>query len=119
MSMRFVRSVSAVTVVALLSASCAEVARITTEPEGADIFVNGILVGESPQNFPYRSGLPGHFFVKVQKEGYKEIKDARIERVYRADVSLALLILGIFPYFFSARLEDQYLFTLQQENPLE
>ena len=63
----------------------------------------------------YRSGLPQTYYLKIAKDGYKEMRDISIDRIYRADVSLALLILGIFPYFFSARLEDQYIFNMLPE----
>ena len=92
---------------ALAFAGCAQKSQIVTKPEAATIYVDGAPIGTSPVIFSSRSGLPRGYFVKVEQEGYKTI-DARIESTYRADISLLLLIPGIIPYFFSARLEDVY-----------
>ncbi len=99
-------------VFAVALGACSHTAQITTEPEGADIWVNGIYIGQTPTHYESRSGTPATYYVRIEKEGYKPIKAATIESSYRADISLALLILAIVPYFFSARLEDQYKFDL-------
>ena len=94
--------------------SCAEVAKINTEPEGAKVYVNGIYLGETPVQYKYRSGLPESYIFEVRKDGYKEMTNATLDRTLRADESLVLLLLAIVPYFFSARLEDQYTFVLEK-----
>jgi hypothetical protein len=96
----------------LLGVSCAEVSRMNTVPEGATLYIDGIPIGETPAQFRYRSGLPQTYYVKIEMPGYKSIKDATIDRTFRADVSLLLLVCAIVPYFFSARLEDQYVWNL-------
>jgi hypothetical protein len=100
---------------AVLFSGCAHSARITTEPEDADVFVNGIPLGKSPRNFLSRSGLPTVYYVRIEKPGYKTLKDITIESTYRADASLVLLLFAIVPYFFSARLEDQYVWPLSPD----
>jgi PEGA domain-containing protein len=98
---------------AFFSTGCAETTRITTIPEGATIYVNGVHIGASPQIYRYRSGLPESYIVELEKPGYKKMSNATIDKSLRADVSLLLLLLVIVPYFFSARFEDQYVFTLE------
>ena len=85
---------------------------IKTEPVGADITINGQYQGASPVRFHDRSGIPKMYYFKISKRGYREIETS-IEQVYKADLSLLLLVVGIFPYFFSATLEDEYVFKLQ------
>jgi hypothetical protein len=92
---------------------CAQLCRITTDPEGAEIKINGVYYGQTPCPFKYRSGLPDTYILEIRKDGYEEMKNASVDRVYRADVSLFLLLAAIVPYFFSARLEDSYEFKLQ------
>ena len=92
--------------------ACQQTTRLITEPEGAEVWVNNINMGESPALYQTRSGTPATYYVRVRKEGYEEVKNATIESSYRADVSLLLLLAAIVPYFFSARLEDQYSFHL-------
>lgn len=115
-----VSRVGAAALAALIFAGgCAHSARITTDPEGADIYVKGFPIGQSPVHYKTRSGLPETYYLKIEKPGYRTIKDAVIESTYRADVSLLLLLPGIIPYFFSARLEDQYVFHLVPERAEE
>ena len=111
------RVVAAVLAATILFSGCAHSARIATEPEDADIYVNGIPLGKSPKNFLTRSGLPAVYYVRIEKAGYKPLKDVTIESAYRADASLLLLLLAIVPYFFSARLEDQYVFHMMEDRP--
>ncbi len=108
--------VALVAVAALIFSGCAQNCRINTDPEGADVYVNGILIGETPVLYKYRSGLPRTVYVKIEKDGYDIIKDVTLDSEYRADVSLLLLIPGIIPYFFSARFEEQMVFPMKQRN---
>ena len=100
-----------------LVSSCAMTTRINSVPDGSKVKVNGIYLGESPVTFKYRSGLPETYIVDIEKDGYKPLRNATIDRTLRADASLFLLLLAIVPYFFSARLEDQYTFTLEPIEP--
>jgi hypothetical protein len=95
--------------------ACSHRTLITSEPEGAVIHVNNIYIGPTPCYYKSRSGTPETYYVRVEKPGYQTIKSAPIDRNYRADLSLALLVLAIVPYFFSARLEDEYHFPLIPE----
>lgn len=97
----------------LVFAGCAQTSRISSDPEGAKVYINGVYVGDTPCVYRYRSGLPETYILEVRKDGYKTITNATIDRTLRADVSLVLLLLAIVPYFFSARLEEQYVFALE------
>jgi hypothetical protein len=88
--------------------------KISTAPEGAKISINGAPLGNSPIFYSSRSGVPQNYFLTIEKSGYQKV-DTTIESAYRADTSLLLLIPGLIPYVFSARLEDEYRFSLQPE----
>ena len=91
--------------------SCSHTTRFVTEPQGARIYVNGVSRGETPAFFESRSGTPTTYHLKITAEGYETI-ETPVSSAYRADLSLLLLLPGIVPYFFSARLEDSYTFPL-------
>ena len=100
-------------VLAFVASACSHTSRITSNPEGAELFINGIYIGQTPTIYRSRSGTPDTYYVKLEKEGHKTLTNMTIDRVYRADISLILLPLLI-PYWFTARLEDQYVFELQK-----
>ena len=85
--------------------ACSHTTMIKSVPEGAKVWVNDHFRGETPVTYTTRSGTPQALYVKIEKEGYVT-QNVTIEKSYRADISLLLLIPGIIPYFFSARLED-------------
>ena len=108
----FHRVVSFVVLVAFaICTSCAHTTQILTEPEGARVTVNGAPAGDTPTIYSSRSGFPRTYYVKIQKEGYENV-ELTLDSTYQADLSLLLLIPGIIPYFFSARLEKQYTYPL-------
>ena len=92
---------------------CAQTVRLNTEPEGAELYVNNIYIGNTPVQYRARTGTPETAYVRLVKPGYQEVKNATIDKVYRADVSLFWLLPGIFPYFIAtAKFEDDYIFHL-------
>ena len=100
-----------------IGSGCAQSTRFTTEPDDADISVNGVPIGKTPTTYQSRSGLPKVYHVTVEKPGYKPLKNVVVESSYRADESLFWLLPGIIPYFFSARLESDYRYVLRPEDP--
>lgn len=110
-----VKFVAAILAGAMIAAGCSQTVRITTEPEGADVYVNNIYVGQTPTNWRTRSGVPDTAYVKIEKPGYETVNNATIEKSYRADVQLLWLIAAIIPYFVvTARYEDDYIFHLKK-----
>ncbi|MCO5169431.1 MAG: PEGA domain-containing protein [Planctomycetes bacterium] len=97
----------------VLAPGCNHSSRIITDPEGAEVEIDNIYVGTTPLHWPSRSGLPDTAYIKITKEGYEPIKNGILRKAYRADLSLLLLLAAIFPYFFSARFEDDYRFALK------
>lgn len=95
-------------------AGCSHDVRFMSEPEGADVYVDNIYVGSTPTLWQSRSGLPDTAYVRIEKEGYEPLRNAMIDKTYRADVHLLWLIPGIIPYFLAtARYEDDYIFRLK------
>jgi hypothetical protein len=95
-----------------LAEGCVQVSKISTEPEGAMVSVNGAPMGTTPIYYNTRSGVPKGYFVTIEKPGFQQV-ETKLETSYRADASLLFLIPGLIPYVFTSRLEDEYKFTLQ------
>lgn len=94
---------------------CAQTVRLNTEPEGAKVYVNNIFIGESPTQYRTTTGTPDTAYVRIEKRGFKDVKNATIDRQYRANIMLLWLIPGIIPYFVAgATYEDDYLFYMQK-----
>ncbi|MGE0707365.1 MAG: PEGA domain-containing protein [Planctomycetota bacterium] len=105
---------AALALTATLLGGCAHSVRFISEPEGADVYVDNIYVGQTPTVWQTRSGLPDTAYVRVEKEGFEPVKNAMIDKAYRADVHLLWLIPGFVPYFIgTARYEDDYVFRLK------
>jgi hypothetical protein len=76
------------------------------------VYVNDRFIGETPVTWQDRSGFPSEsIWVKLEKPGFKT-QTIQMDKNLRADESLLLLIPGIIPYFFSARLEDRQNFVM-------
>ncbi len=84
---------------------------MVTDPPGASIATGDGLVVRGEQ-LEAASGLPSSHVVRVSAPGF-EPADFEVRLGYRADPSLLLLLAGIVPYFFSARLDDAYRFSLR------
>ncbi len=106
----------ALLVVTLLLQGCLQTSRINTDPPGAHVSLNGAPLGKTPLYYSTRAGIPKTYFLEIDKPGYKRV-ETKVESNYRADVSLALFLPGIVPYFFSARLEDDYKYSLIEKSP--
>jgi hypothetical protein len=115
---RFARSCIKLTVLLILSpifCACQQHTIIRTKPERADIWVNQVPVGKSPASYEVLSGFPSTARLKVSLDGYETIRDIPMEKSYRSDISLLLLIPGIVPYFFSARFDPEIIIPLKPE----
>jgi len=108
------QGMSFVVIIALITVGCSHTTLITTTPSSAKVTIDGNYLGVSPISFYDTSGFPKTFFVKVNKQGYKEI-NVPIKQAYKGDVTLLWLIPGIFPYFLTATLNDAYNFNLEKK----
>lgn len=101
----------------VLGPGCAQRTHVSTVPEGVSVTFEGQLYGETPDVIlPTRSGWMRDYSIQLSRPGY-EPQSIVLSSSYRADLSLFLLALGILPYFFSARLEDNYSFSLAKVRP--
>ena len=97
----------------IFAAGCATSTFITSEPRGAKVYINDRFIGETLVTRQDRSGFPNEsVWVKIDKPGFKT-QTVQMKKNLRADKSLLLLLPGIFPYFFSARFEDQQNFVME------
>lgn len=103
--------------VAALGQGCAHTSHLSSIPEGARVHVQGADIGETP-NVVLRSGWGWirHYQVRVEKPGYRTGRFV-ISSSWKADWSLLLLLPGILPYFYTARLDDTYTFKLEPAAP--
>jgi hypothetical protein len=103
----------------LLAPACAQRTRVNTVPEGVTVIFEGNEIGKTPDLVLYtRSGWMRDYVLELRKPGYKPRKHI-LSASYHADESLFLAIFGILPYFFSARLEKTYEFSLSDLEPEE
>ena len=107
------------TPILLVGPGCAYRSQFNTSPEGADVYFEGQNMGQTPGVvIPSRSGVPTDYVVRISKPGYKDMTVV-LQRDYHADASLLWLIFGFIPYFFTARLEDYYSYSLVPEERIE
>jgi len=100
----------------LVLGGCQHQTTIRTEPAGARVWVNLVPLGKSPAQWEERSGFAGTVRLRVAAPGYRTLRDVPIKKRYRADLSLLWLVPGVFPYFFTARLDDELTIKLEKEN---
>ena len=108
------KGMGCVVIFALIIAGCSHTALITSSPSNSKVTVNNNYMGVSPVSLQDTSGFPKTFFVKVEKQGYKEI-NVPIKQAYKGDITLLWLLPGIFPYFLTATLNDSYNFNLEKQ----
>ena len=86
--------------------SCATATRFHTDPEGATLYVNGKLIGETPVVYDNDHGLPRRYHVQLYKDGYESLDfylDTRISWLW-GYVGLVTIV----PYFWAWSLAREY-----------
>ena len=117
------RTVLFVMIASILSLGCSKHVLITSDPPGADLHVEGILRGKTPQTLT----LPTHTFaqtsIRLSKEGYHAVAATlRATQVNEGLVVAGVVLLfltvvgGVILLVFRAwEYEDAYHFSLQPE----
>jgi len=82
-------------VVSILS-SCMSSTVINTEPEGADVYINGMLAGQTPVVMADQKLSMSVTYIKLEKDGYLPL-ETYIERDEKIDIGAA--IAGVFLYY--------------------
>lgn len=96
--------------VALMLVGCATASRIHTEPEGATLYIDGLLMGETPFVFHNDPGLPRRYHVQIAKPGFEPLDfyiDTRMSWLW-GYVGLVTLV----PYLWAWSLSGDYVFAL-------
>ncbi len=76
---------------AYLATGCASKMMIKTMPEGADVYVDGEHLGESPATYEGKSGLPDKTItVEAKKQGYKDA-----QKTVKREADIAQVVIGI------------------------
>ncbi len=69
---------------------------ITTKPPGADVYVNGRLIGKSPVEYSVPRGKwTGHYTYRVEKEGYEPRQGKLDTAVSGGRITGAVFTLGL------------------------
>ena len=80
----------------LVTSGCAERITITTRPPGADVYVNGRLIGKSPVEYSVPSRKwTGHYTYRLEKEGYEPRQGVLDTSVSGGRVTGGVLTLGM------------------------
>jgi hypothetical protein len=93
------------------SVACATTTRLHTEPEGASIRVNGLLVGRTPVSYENGPGLPRRYHIQISKDGYEPLDfyiDTRMSWLW-GYLGLVTLV----PYLWAWSLKGDYVFFLR------
>ena len=108
---------------ALTTACAAEQAAFVSTPPGAQVFVDGKVIGITPCNFSYKLSNNSSHTIKIAKDGYTpvdfvvvadEVDTAARDRWLVAGAVWSPLWLGT---MFTNKLKDSYDFALRAEPP--
>ena len=116
--------VAALLLTTFLSACAPRTAVFLSEPPGAQVFIDGEPIGQTPCDYRYPLGAGGDFQVMVEMPGFEAV--AHTIRADETDVSARnrWLAAGVIwsPLWlgalFTKKLKDGYEFVLRQEAPL-
>ncbi len=85
--------------VVLLFSSCSHYAVINSKPSGASVMVDDQYLGETPVVFEETTGTGKSYVFRIEKEGYKEIVQAKSQIVINDGYLIASVIGGVFCLF--------------------
>jgi len=121
------KKIIALLVLALFLSGCAaNQAAFISEPPGAQVIVNGEVIGTTPCKLEYRCDSGTDYEVVIQKDGYEPVrhtfKSDEINRGERAKWVTASILLPLgspllIGALFTKKLKDSYEFVLKQESP--
>lgn len=99
-----------VALITLLLTGCATATRFHTQPEGATLYVDGLLMGETPFVFHNEPGLPRRYHVQIVKSGYEPLD-------FYLDTRLSWLwgyigVVTLVPYLWAWSLRGDYVFDM-------
>ena len=83
---------------AFFSVACSTKMRVNTDPNGADVYVDGEHQGKSPVTYDAKSGPPssGDINVVAKKEGYKDAeKNVERSEMNTTNFVVGLILLGV------------------------
>jgi hypothetical protein len=100
--------------VVLSIVNCATTTMIKTIPEGADIFLQGDLMGKTPWKLEDNYSLPEEVTIRLEREGYVPL-EVRLEK----ETSYILGVISLVPYppfplsyFWTWKFDKSYSFKL-------
>jgi hypothetical protein len=117
------KTAAAILLITLLSACAPQTARFLSEPSGAQVTIDGEMIGETPCEFHYGLGAGGDYEVVVTKNGYETVRQvieaeetdvAARNRWLVAGVIWSPLWLGA---VFTKKLKEGYEFVLKKATP--
>jgi hypothetical protein len=97
----------------LMVLSACATARIHTKPEGAQLYIDGLYMGDTPYSYSGEAGLPRRYHLQIIKPGFEPLDlyvDARMSWIWGYVGSFTLV-----PLLWAWSLSGDYEFHLQPE----
>ncbi len=119
----FVRAIVVILIFSLTTACAARQAAFLSNPPGAEVVIDGQLIGTTPCQYDYRLGRGDDHQILMAKTGFEpvnlvikadEVDTSARNRWLVAGVVWSPLWLGT---FFTKKLKDSYEFTLHSSSP--
>jgi len=97
----------------ILFSSCMSTTMIQTQPPGADIYIDGVKVGQSPQEMTNDKTVIECTEVKIEKEGYETINTTICRN---EEIDFGPILAGFFiwvPFLWAMKYEPVHSYDLQ------
>lgn len=114
----------AVVLLSFFTCACAaNQAAFISEPAGAEVFVNGELIGKTPCNLDYRCNSGEEYEVEIRKEGFEPVAQTFKADEVDQDARKTWMTAGLvwsplwIGTLFTNKLKDSYEIILKQETP--
>lgn len=78
--------------IALLASGCASWCKVTSDPPGATVTINGRYYGETPREFAIRSSTFGQYHIRLEKEGYEPLEDVMPKQLFVGRLVVDILL---------------------------
>ncbi len=100
--------------VLILFSSCMSTTMIQTQPPGADIYIDGVKTGKTPQRMTNDKTILECTKIKMEKEGYETLNTeiCRNEEVDPGPIIAGLLVW--FPFLWAMKYHPEHFYVLQE-----
>ena len=107
------RTLSIFLSILILFSSCMSTTMIQTQPSGADVYLDGVKAGKSPQQMTNDKTIIECTNIRIEKEGYETINT---EICRNEEIDMGPIIAGLFiwlPFLWAMKYEPVHSYELQ------